>query len=155
MEVDKSNDFKAKGNVLIRIWSSILLPFAWFSPHSKLRVLFHRLRGVNIGKNVEIGYFCIIGNVHPKMIYIRDNAVITARVTLLEHDNSYYYTNNGVVKFGDIVVEKNAFIGIGSVVLPNITIGESSIIGANSVVIRDVLPRTINAGVPCRKLKSF
>lgn len=148
----KDQDYYARGNILKRVLITPLLLFAWFSPHKIIRVFFHRLRGVRIGKNVEIGYFCIIGNVHPKNIIIDDNAVITARVTLLDHDNSYYYSKRGDVKIGIINIKKNVFIGIGTVVMPCITIGEYAIIGANSVVTKDIKPSTINGGVPCREI---
>jgi serine acetyltransferase len=50
--------------------------------------------------------------------------------------------------------KKDAWIGTGAVILPDITIGEGSIIGANSVVIRDVPPHTVYAGVPAKFIKS-
>jgi acetyltransferase-like isoleucine patch superfamily enzyme len=148
-------DYMARGKILKRMLSVIFLLPAWFSPHTKLRVFFHRLRGVKIGKEVEIGYFCIIGNVHPYMITIEDGAVITAGATLLEHDNSYYYTRGGEVKFGPVVIKKKAFIGINAVILPNVTIGERTIVGANSVALKDVPSDTVVGGVPARVLKKL
>jgi acetyltransferase-like isoleucine patch superfamily enzyme len=148
-------DYMARGKILKRMLSVIFLLPAWFSPHNKLRVFFHRLRGVKIGKEVEIGYFCIIGNVHPYMITIEDGAVITAGATLLEHDNSYYYTRGGEVKFGPVVIKKKAFIGINAVILPNVTIGERTIVGANSVALKDVPSDTVVGGVPARVLKKL
>ena len=145
----------ARGNVWRRIRSIIFLLPSWFAPHTKLRVIFHKLRGVKIGKNVEIGYFCIIGNVHPYMITIEDGAVVTAGAVLLEHDNAYYFARGGKVKFGSVVIKKKAFIGLKSVIMPNVTIGERSIVGANSVVLHNVLPDTVVAGVPAKVIKNF
>ncbi|HVP13414.1 MAG TPA: acyltransferase [Phycisphaerae bacterium] len=51
---------------------------------------------------------------------------------------------------GQVVLEKDVFLGTNSVVLPNVTIGEGAMIGAGSVVNRDVEPWTINVGVPVR-----
>ena len=145
----------ARGNFWRRFQSTLFQLPAWFSPHTKLRVLFHRLRGVKIGKNVEIGYFCIIGNVHPYLINIEDGAVVTAKVVLLEHDNAFYYSRGTDVNFGPIFVKKRSFLGIGSVVLPNVTIGERSIVGPNSVVIKDVPPDTIVGGIPAKIIKTI
>ena len=146
---------KAKGSLLKRIRSVLFLLPAWFAPLSKLRVFFHRLRGVKIGKNVEIGYFCIIGNVHPHMITIEDEAVVTAGAVLLEHDNAYYFTRGGEVKFGPVIIKRKSFIGLHSVIMPNVTVGERSIVGANSVVLRDIPPDSVFAGVPAREIKKM
>jgi acetyltransferase-like isoleucine patch superfamily enzyme len=152
-KMSDNQKYLAKGHMFKRI---LMLPFlylAWFSPHKRLRVFFHRLRGVKIGKNVEIGYFCFIGNVHPQMITIEDNAVITAKVTILEHDNSYYYTNRGNVKFGKVTIGNGAFIGISAVIMPGVTIGANAIIGALSFVNTNIPANEIVAGNPARIIK--
>jgi len=151
----RDSDFKARGKVRKRILSVIFLLPAWFSPHSKLRVIFHRLRGVKIGKNVEFRYFCIIGNVHPYLITIEDEAVVTAGSVLLEHDNAHYYAHGGEVNFGPVVVKKRSFVGIHSVIMPNVTIGERAIVATNSVVADDVPPDTVVGGIPARVMKSL
>jgi maltose O-acetyltransferase len=150
--MSENQEFYAKGNKLKRFLTLPFLFFAWFAPHKTLRVFFHRLRGVQIGENVEVGYFCIIGNVHPQMITIENNAVITARVTILEHDNSYFYTGKGKVKFGKVHIDNNAFIGIGSVIMPGVNIGSNAIVGALSFVNKNVLPNTVVAGNPAKEI---
>lgn len=149
------NHFMAKGHFLSRLRSTVFLLPAWFAPHKSLRCFFHRLRGVEIGRNVEIGYYCIIGNVHPNRIHIDNNAVITANSVILEHDNSYHYTHGGDVRFGDVFVEKGAFIGIGTVVLPGVTIGSHAIVGALSLVKSNVPPYSVVAGQPARVIKQY
>jgi len=54
------------------------------------------------------------------------------------------------ILLGKVVLEKDVFLGSNSIVLPNVTIGEGAMIGAGSVVNRDVAPWTINMGVPVR-----
>lgn len=149
------NRFYARGSFWTRLRSTLFLFPAWFSPHKVLRVFFHRLRGVEIGKNVEIGYYCNIGNVHPTNIHIADNVVITANNVLLEHDNSYYYTHGQDVRFGNVFVEEGAFIGIGSIILPGVTIGSHAIVGAMSLVKNDVPPYSVVAGQPARIIKQM
>ena len=148
------NHLKAKGRFWSRIRSIIFLLPAWFAPHKSLRVLFHRLRGVDIGRNVEIGYFCIIGNVHPHMIHIEDNVIVTARTTILEHDNAHYYTSGGEVRFGDVYIRERAFLGIGVVVLPNVEIGSHAIIGALSLVTTSIPSHCVAAGIPARIIEN-
>lgn len=52
------------------------------------------------------------------------------------------------------LVKKGASIGSGATILPRLTIGEGAIVGAGSVVTRDVAPRTIVAGNPARFLRN-
>jgi maltose O-acetyltransferase len=125
----------------------------WFAPHNSLRVFFNRLRGVKIGRNVDIGYFCTLDNVHPELITIEDGATIVARAYITAHDNCYYYTHGKSVKYGPVVIGKGAFIGTGAVIMPNVTVGEHAIVGANSVVLKDVLPGSVVGGVPAKILK--
>lgn len=148
-----NNKFRAKGKLLKRLRSILFLLPAWYAPHTRMRVFFHRLRGVRIGRGVEIGYFCIIGNVHPQLITLGDHAVVTAGTVLLEHDNAHYYTRGGNVKFGPVVLEKGCFVGLHSVVMPNVTIGERSIVGPNSVVTKDVPPDALVSGIPAQIIK--
>lgn len=142
----------AKGIWYRRIVSVLFLLPAWFSPHTRLRAFFHKLRGVKVGSNVEIGYFVIIGNVNPDLITICEGATITARCTILEHDNAKYYTGRGIVKTGNTVIGKKAFIGIGSVIMPGVTIGERSIIGALSVVTKSTPNDSIYVGSPAHPI---
>lgn len=150
---ENNQEYLAKGNKLKRLLTQPFLFLAWFSPHKSLRVFFHRLRGVQIGKNVEIGYFCLIGHVHPQMITIEDNAVVTAKVTILEHDNSLYYTKRGNVKFGKVTVGNGAFIGENAVIMPGVKIGAHSIVGALTFVNKNVPDNEIVVGNPARLLK--
>ena len=143
----------ASGSLIKRLLSTVFLLPAWFAPHSRLRVIFHRLRGVKIGKGVEIGYFCTLDNVHPDLVTIEDGVVIVLGSILLAHDNAYHYTYGAKVKCGPVVVKKEAFIGAGVVVMPNVTVGERAIVGANSVVIRDIPSDTIVGGVPAKIIK--
>jgi len=57
------------------------------------------------------------------------------------------------LKFEPVVIEDGADIGTGSVILPGVTIGRNSIIGAGSVVTKDVQPYAVYAGVPAKFLR--
>ncbi|MCM1140001.1 MAG: acyltransferase [Muribaculum sp.] len=151
----KNQDYLAKGGFFERILPALLLMFAWFLPYRKWRVFFHKCRGCNIGKNVEIGYFCIIGNVHPSMITLEDNVVVTARTTILEHDNAMYYTGRGSVNIAPVVIKKNAFIGIGSTIMPGVTVGQNSIIAPHSFVNKDIPNDVLAGGCPAQIIKKY
>ncbi len=137
-----------------RVRSVIFLIPAWFSPHSKIRVFFHKLRGVRIGKSVEIGYYVTIDNELPNLITLKDNVTITNNCVLLAHDHSNTYTNqNKKDKIAPIVVEEFAFVGSSSIILPGIKIGRKAVVGAGSVVTKNVGPEEVVAGNPARNLK--
>ena len=89
------------------------------------------------------------------MVEIEDNVTIAAMSIILAHDNSMYYSHDGDVRFGKVVIKKNAFIGVHSVILPGVTIGEGAIVGAMSLVNRDVPPNTVVAGVPARVIRTI
>jgi sugar O-acyltransferase (sialic acid O-acetyltransferase NeuD family) len=60
----------------------------------------------------------------------------------------------GVRIAGRVLVESGAFLGIGATVVPKVTLGYESIVGAGSVVIEDVPAMTTVVGVPARAIKS-
>ncbi len=94
---------------------------------------------VTIGEGVSIAGHCSIVDVtHP-------------------HDGS------GPARIGDRILDEDsyveigdgAFIGIGAVILPNVRIGCGAVVGANSVVTKDVPPYTVAAGVPAVVLRKY
>ena len=54
-----------------------------------------------------------------------------------------------------IVLEENVWLGARVIVMNGVTIGRDSVVGAGSVVTRDVAPRTVVAGVPARKIRDL
>ena len=59
-----------------------------------------------------------------------------------------YLTSSGPVSIGD-----GSWIGIGTAILPNVKIGKNCVVGANSVVTRDVLDGQVVAGAPARVIR--
>lgn len=113
----------------------------------------------------KIGRGCAILNsiqnfgAEPYLIEIGDRVTLTAGVRLITHDgasrlfrdklpNSSRYGN----RFGTVVIRDESFIGYGAVLLPGITIGPNSIVGAGSVVNKSVPPNMVYAGVPARPI---
>ena len=131
--------------------TGFLLP-AWFSPSSSLRVAFHRARGVRIGREVEIGYCVIIDNLYPDLVTIEEGATVSAKSTILAHDESQAYTGRGPAKVAPTIIKRGAFVGVHAVVMPGITIGERAVVGAGAIVTRDVPAMTTVVGVPAKEL---
>jgi UDP-2-acetamido-3-amino-2,3-dideoxy-glucuronate N-acetyltransferase len=99
--------------------------------------------GVIIGNNVKIQAFSFI----PSGVIIEDNAFIGPRVTFT---NDKYPPAGTSDAWLTTRVCKGASLGAGVVVLPGITIGEGSRIGAGSVVTRDVPAGVVCCGNPAR-----
>lgn len=57
------------------------------------------------------------------------------------------------VKRGKIIIKKDAFVGTNSIIFPDVTIGEGAVIGAGSIVRKDVKAWTINVGNPLKTIK--
>lgn len=115
-----------------------LLP-AWFAPHYKLRVFFHRLRGVKIGKGVFIGYYCTLDNVHPEMITLEDYSFVGANSVIISHDDyGPAAMGGGESNIRPVVVKRRAGIGIGTFVAPGVTIGVGAVVGAYSYIDKNI-----------------
>jgi len=134
----------------VRARSSLFLLPAWFSPSSRLRVAFHRIRGAIVHPTAEIGYFVILDNLYPEKVIIEEGATVSARSTILAHDEALFYTGRGPERVLQTRVGRGAFIGVHAVILPGVTIGPGAIVGAGSVVTRDVPAGSTVVGVPAK-----
>lgn len=56
---------------------------------------------------------------------------------------------------GEVVIERNAWIGAGATILPDVTVGENAVVAAGAVVPEDVPPNTVVAGVPVKVVKEL
>jgi acetyltransferase-like isoleucine patch superfamily enzyme len=131
---------------------------AKYSPASSLRIWLLRMCNFSIGEQVYIGEdFIVVDDVKDKTRYltIEDRVAISPRVTFVIHTKPNWSNIADFVnsRKGKITVRKDAWIGTGAVILPNVEIGEGAVVGANSVVTRNVPPYTIVGGVPAREIK--
>lgn len=113
--------------------------FARILPGARsLRVALHRRRGVQIGSNVWIGYDVILETSRPHLVKLEDNCELSMRVTVIAH----FRGTTGVT------IERDAFIGPGAIILPNVVVGRGAVVAAGSVVTRSVPPMTLVQGNP-------
>lgn len=129
----------------------LLLPAMWL-PGNFFRVLFNRMRGVKIGKNVWIGLGAIIGN-HPFLVKIGNNVIISPGAKILSHDTSFTVTG-GRDLAGEVIIGNDVQIGENTIVLPGVKVGNRVIIGAGAVVNKDIPDGNIAAGVPARIIRT-
>jgi len=139
-----------------KIKNTILMLLAYACPSNNLRIKFHRLRGVTIGKNVYLGMFCFLDNLYPEYIYIEDYVSVNAGTMILTHFNPMKQFSPILnARVAPVVIHKKAIVAVRSLLLPGITIGESSIISAGSVVEKDVKSYTLVRGNPAREITDF
>jgi len=104
-----------------------------------LRVWLHRIRGVKIGERVWISQFVYIDELHPEAVEIGDNCTIGLRTSIFTH---LYWGPKKNSEFKKVIIEQDVYIGPHCLILPNIRIGEGSVIKGGTVVTRNVPPYT-------------
>jgi acetyltransferase-like isoleucine patch superfamily enzyme len=93
---------------------------------------------VQIGKNVWIGYDVVLDTSRPFLIKLEDDCELSMRVTIVAH----FRGSTGVT------IERDAFVGPGAIILPNVVVGRGAVVTAGSVVTRSVPPMTVVQGNP-------
>ncbi len=144
---------KPEKKVTSRFRAALFQLPAMLSPFSKARVFFQKLRGVNIGEDVEIGYLVLIDNLYPENVFLEDGVGIGARSTILSHDASNRWLGIGPDFVGTTRIREKAMVGVHCIILHGVTIGKHAIVGAGSVVTKDVPDHDRVAGVPAKSLK--
>lgn len=125
-------------------------------PYSGLKIWMQRKRGVKIGRNVHIGPMVTIDDVYPNFVVIEDGVSIAGQNFILTHNKPMQYHKNLSEAFlAPVIIKKNAWIAIGVIILPGVTIGEGAIVASGSVVSKDVPPNTLAGGIPARVIKEF
>jgi acetyltransferase-like isoleucine patch superfamily enzyme len=143
---------------------SLLVPVPNFPapplwPDSKPRTYEQRFEPtIVIGNRVTATASLILG-AHAAII-IEDDVMFAANVNLTDglhgfEDADEPYKYQPISRIAPIVIKRGCWIGQNAVILPGVTIGEQTIIGANSVVTRDIPERCIAVGAPARVIKKW
>lgn len=129
-------------------------------PYSKWRIKALRALGHHVGEKVYIPSDLVItqdftGN--RGSLYLGDRVSIAPRCTfiILSHPNSSAVKKVVTYKKAFIRIEDDAWIGAGAIILPGVTVHEGAVVGAGSVVTKDVPARSIVAGNPARIIRRF
>jgi acetyltransferase-like isoleucine patch superfamily enzyme len=112
-----------------------LTKYNWIVQHKKNLVL---------GKNTDIGAFTYINAKNG--VVIEDNVQISSHC-------SVYSISTIDRKGGKVTLKKNCCIGTHSVIMPGVTVGENSVIGAFSFVNKDIPADTVAFGIPVKIVK--
>lgn len=114
-----------------------------------------------IGNNVSIQKDCHIGAINK--IIIGNNVLLASKVYISDHSHGeitkeallHSPSQRRLYSKGPVIIEDNVWLGEGVVVLPGVTIGENSIIGANAVVTKSVPKNSVVAGNPARIIREI
>jgi len=124
-------------------------------PVASWRVKLHRMRGVNIGKNVYIGYKVLFDRLHPELITLGDCVEIGDWCIFSAHTRGSLTTRQAYPR-----TEKPIKIGSGvcinskCIITQGVEIGENSIIDIGSVVTRNIPPNSFASGYPAKVVRN-
>ena len=149
-----SDDVKLGENV--RVFDFVNLYGCEIGENTKIGTFVEIQRGAKIGKNCKISSHTFI----CEGVTIEDNSFIGHNVTFINDRYPRSITDDGSLQTEEnwavipTLIKKGASIGSSATLLCGITVGENAIVGAGSVVTKEVPPETIVAGNPARVIRS-
>lgn len=159
--------FASIKRALIETWNSLLLKYCMYSAilaplnYRIIRPMLWRWIGAKVGRNCYIGYAVYLDLNEADLVTIEDNVHIDERCHLLCHkrDLSNYYYGEDYSKLGykkaPIHICEGSSIGTQSFIMPGVTVGKGAIVGAGSLVTKDVPAYTIVVGRPAKVVREI
>jgi maltose O-acetyltransferase len=114
------------------------------------RIVELKAMGAHIGDDVFLGADVYIERDFAPLLTIEDGVVLARGVTILLHDSALNNVANEPLKFGRVVLHARCYVGANATILCGVEIGARSVVGACSLVTKDVPPGTVVAGQPAR-----
>ncbi len=110
---------------------------------------------IRLGTNVYMNFNCVILDICP--VTIGNNTMFgpAVQVYTAAHPVDAAERRSGLEFGAPITIGSDVWIGGGSIICPGVTIGDRSVIGAGSVVTKDIPPDSIAVGNPCRVIRSL
>ncbi len=151
---------KGKGSVIYRSVRKDIVPFNIFVLGKKsviedYSVINNAVGNLVIGNNTRVG----IGNTIIGPVTISDNVNIGQNVTISGLNHNYEDPSKAISEQGvstmPIKIENDVWIGANSVVLPGVQIGNHSVIGAGSIITKNIPPYSVAVGNPARIIKRY
>ena len=106
-------------------------------------------RGLQVGSNVYVAPWCLIDPVFAFLISIGDGCRLAPRVHVLAHDATSREAL-GYTRLAPVHIGSRVFVGADTLVLPGVTIGDDTVIGAGSLVSSDIPAGSLAVGRPAR-----
>ena len=135
--------------------------FVWCKLHHKNKAEYKLITGGGkMGKNCEI-YSSVLFGSEPYLIELGNNVRVTEGVKFITHDGGLWTLRNmyddmqKADYFGKITVKDNVHIGMNSVIMPGVTIGQNCVIGCGAVVTKDIPDNSVAVGVPAKVIETI
>jgi acetyltransferase-like isoleucine patch superfamily enzyme len=166
-EYGQVNLWKMITSALKHIRNAFLLKYSMYSVllsplnYRKIRPIVWRWMGAKVGKDCFIGYEVWVDMTNTHLIEMEDHVHIANRCLLLCHqrDLSDYHIGDDYAKLSynksKIVLKKGCLIGMNTMIMPGVTIGEGAIVGAGSLVTKDIPAWSIATGRPAKVVKEI
>lgn len=131
---------------------------------AKIRKIYWEKLGVSMGKETYANLgLRVVPNQNTVCVEIGNRVSIAPNVMFICEEsanngkeiNKISYIKNKLTKSGNIIVEDEVWIGANVTILSGIRIGKCSVIGAGSVVTKDIDPYSVYAGVPAKKIRNL
>ena len=124
-------------------------------PKNHYLTVFHPYSYRGIGTKFDCGSICTINSSVGTYVEVRSHVIVSMGSCVSRHNLLEDYGGFGpnACSGGGVYIKEGAFIGLGASIIPNITIGKWSVVGAGSVVIEDVPDYVTVVGVPARVIK--
>ncbi|KRD64004.1 hypothetical protein ASE40_00685 [Flavobacterium sp. Root935] len=114
-----------------------------------------------IGNNVSIQKDCHIGAINK--IILGDNVLLASKVYISDHSHGEITkeaillppSKRKLYSKGPVIIEDNVWLGENVVVLPGVTIGENTVVGANAVVTKSIPKNSVVGGNPARVIREL
>lgn len=120
-----------------------------------------RLMGAKIGKGCSFGYGVYLDVSGMSRLEIGNNVGISSECLILFHRRDMRNYRQGMNQLelpmiqAKTKIEDNAHLGMRAMIMPGVTIGKGAVVGANSLVTKDVPPYTVVAGQPAKVIKEI
>lgn len=136
---------------------------ASYHPDAKTRKFFFTTIGVEIGEDTFINLCVVIAEdlyaerpiikIGKRVAIAPGVIIITSSSPNLSRLREEVYVQTKLIKTEKVIIEDDAWIGAGVIILPGVKIGRGAIVGAGSVVTKDVPEGSIVYGVPAKTIK--
>lgn len=112
---------------------------------------------ISIGTGTSIAGNCVISAV--RSVILEENVLLARNVYIADHSHRFDQLDTpildqGIDRIAPVLVKRGAWLGQNVVVCPGVTIGQSAVVGANSVVNQDIPDYSVAVGAPARIVKS-
>ncbi|MDX4039812.1 acyltransferase [Aliarcobacter skirrowii] len=136
--------------------------FMYFDDTAEIRpgVYIDYCSRIKIGKNVVLRPSTMLFGNKNTIIDIRDNVLLGAGVHIYTDNHVFNRVDIPIIeqdhyRYKDVIIQEGSWIGANCIILTGVNIGKNSVVGAGSVVTKDVPDFTVVAGNPAKIIKNL